>query len=159
VTYEPLKNISKDDPVTCAIYARDINLLEVPRWRQFRQMAKHDRVLQRLANQATKLRSFNTAPRRYKYASELRPRLEKCLLCCSKSLTIKANFSPNFAILQFSLKVNANFRISSYDSKSINIDPILFHNFKIMHRSHIFNTNFQILLNDSKSINVLKNVL
>jgi hypothetical protein len=30
VTYEPLKNISKDDPVTCAIYARDNNLLEVP---------------------------------------------------------------------------------------------------------------------------------
>jgi hypothetical protein len=62
VTYEPLKNISKDDPVTCEIYACDYNLLEVPGWRQFRQMAKRDRVLQRLTNQA-KLRSFNTAPR------------------------------------------------------------------------------------------------
>ena len=34
-TSEPLDAIAADDPVTCAIYARDHNLLDTPGWRRF----------------------------------------------------------------------------------------------------------------------------
>ena len=35
ITMEPLSIIAKDDPVTCAIYARDNNLLELDGWKRF----------------------------------------------------------------------------------------------------------------------------
>jgi len=69
VSYEPLNAIAADDPVSCAIYARDNDLLDTPGWKRFKQMAKRERVLRRLTKQA-KLRSFNTAPR-YKYGFEI----------------------------------------------------------------------------------------
>jgi hypothetical protein len=34
-TMEPLQIISKDDPVTCAIYANDNGLLDTPGWKHF----------------------------------------------------------------------------------------------------------------------------
>jgi hypothetical protein len=33
--YEPLKTIAADDPVTCAEYARENNLLTLDGWKQF----------------------------------------------------------------------------------------------------------------------------
>ena len=39
-TWEPLKNIAMDDPVTCARYAMANNLLDVPGWKRFRRYAK-----------------------------------------------------------------------------------------------------------------------
>ena len=65
ITTEPLSIIGADDPVTCAIYARDHNLLELDGWKRFKGIAKREQKLMRLVNQA-KLRSFRTAPR-YKY--------------------------------------------------------------------------------------------
>ena len=64
-TFEPLSTIAADDPVTCAIYARDNNLLEEEGWKRFKRIAKRQKKLIRMANQA-KLRSFRTTPV-YKY--------------------------------------------------------------------------------------------
>jgi hypothetical protein len=40
ITYEPLDVISADDPVTCALYAKKNNLLHLPGWTRFKQIAK-----------------------------------------------------------------------------------------------------------------------
>jgi hypothetical protein len=34
-TYEPLKMIATDDPVTCAEYSRENDLLNIDGWKQF----------------------------------------------------------------------------------------------------------------------------
>ena len=69
VTSEPLSLIAADDPVSCAIYARDHKLLDKPGWKRFKQIAKREKTFTRMVNQA-KLRSFNTAPR-FKYGFEV----------------------------------------------------------------------------------------
>ncbi|MEC8171189.1 MAG: reverse transcriptase domain-containing protein, partial [Candidatus Thermoplasmatota archaeon] len=69
ITPEPLSIIAKDAPVACAIYARDNNLLDTPGWKRFRKIAKNQKKLLRMANQA-KLRSFRTAPK-YMYGYEI----------------------------------------------------------------------------------------
>ncbi len=69
ITAEPLNVIASDDPVTCAIYAKENNLLDVPGWKRFKSIAKRHKKFVRLVNHA-KLRSYNTAPR-YKYGFEI----------------------------------------------------------------------------------------
>ena len=69
ITSEPLSVIAADDPVTCAIYASDNNLLEQDGWKRFRGIAKRQKKLLRMVNQA-KLRSYRTATR-YKYGYEV----------------------------------------------------------------------------------------
>jgi hypothetical protein len=69
ITSEPLQVIAKDDPVTCAIYAKDNGLLNTPGWKQFRSIAKRQKKFTRMVNQA-KLRSFNTTPK-YKNGFEV----------------------------------------------------------------------------------------
>ena len=69
VTAEPLQVIAADDPVTCAIYARDNNLLDLPAWKRFKSIAKRQKVFTRMVNQA-KLRSYTTSPK-YKYGFEV----------------------------------------------------------------------------------------
>ena len=69
ITTEPLSLVAKDDPVTCAIYARDNNLLDIEGWKRFKGIAKRQKKLLRLANQA-KLRSYRTAPK-FKYGYEI----------------------------------------------------------------------------------------
>ena len=69
ITNEPLSVIAADDPVTCAIYARDNGLLDKPGWKRFKDIAKREKKFTRMVNQA-KLRSYNTAPR-YKYGFEV----------------------------------------------------------------------------------------
>ena len=59
-TYEPLKIIAADDPVTCALYAKKNNLLNTPRWKRFKDIAKRDKKMIRMLNQS-KLRSFRTS--------------------------------------------------------------------------------------------------
>ncbi len=39
-TYEPLNMVAKDDPVTCAIYAKEHDLLDNPSWKRFKSVAK-----------------------------------------------------------------------------------------------------------------------
>ena len=44
VTREPLDIFGKDDPVSCAQYAKDNNLLEEPGWKRFRRLVKNDKT-------------------------------------------------------------------------------------------------------------------
>ena len=60
-TYEPLHLIAADDPVTCAIYAKENNLLEEEGWRRFKPIAKRQKKLVRLLNQ-TKLKASRQHP-------------------------------------------------------------------------------------------------
>jgi hypothetical protein len=62
ISTEPLQIIAKDDPVTCAIYAKDNGLLDSPGWKQFKSIAKRQNTLTRMVNQA-KLKSYNSAPK------------------------------------------------------------------------------------------------
>ena len=58
-TFEPLATIAADDPITCAIYAKENNLLGLDGWKQFNRIANRQKKLIRAANQA-KLKSFRT---------------------------------------------------------------------------------------------------
>ena len=77
ITSEPLNAIAADDPVICAIYADENNLLELHGWKRFRTITKKRKKMIRMADQA-KLRSFRTTPK-YQYGFEctmhrIRPR-------------------------------------------------------------------------------------
>ena len=45
ITAEPLSLIAADDPTTCAIYARENNLLHLPGWKRFKGIAKRQKKL------------------------------------------------------------------------------------------------------------------
>jgi hypothetical protein len=62
ITTEPLAIIAADNPVTCAIYAREHGRLDKPGWKRFKNIAKHEKQFTRQVNQA-KIRSFNNAAR------------------------------------------------------------------------------------------------
>jgi hypothetical protein len=51
-TYEPLDIMAKDDPVTCAKYAKDNDLLELPGWQRFRRLVKNEKTFKHMVNQA-----------------------------------------------------------------------------------------------------------
>ena len=40
ITDEPLTTIAADDPVSCAIYAKDNELLDTSGWKRFKQIGK-----------------------------------------------------------------------------------------------------------------------
>ena len=69
ISREPLTIIAADDPVTCAIYAKNKNLLKKNWWKIFTRIEKRQKTMFRLANQAT-LRSFRLAPK-YKYGFQV----------------------------------------------------------------------------------------
>ena len=50
ITFEPLSFIADDDPVTCAAYAKENDLLALEGWHRFRSLAKKDKVHARAAN-------------------------------------------------------------------------------------------------------------
>ena len=66
---EPLSVIAADDPVSCAMYAHDHDLLDLAGWRRFRTLAKRQKNFFRLANLA-KIRKFSTRAK-YKYGYEI----------------------------------------------------------------------------------------
>ena len=45
LTFEPLSIIADDDPITCAAYVRENDLLALEGWCRFRSLAKKDKVL------------------------------------------------------------------------------------------------------------------
>ena len=51
ITFEPL-SIAADDPVTCAAYAKQNDLLALEGWHRFRSLAKKDKVLARAIKQS-----------------------------------------------------------------------------------------------------------
>jgi len=69
VTSEPLSIVAADDPVTCAIYARENDLLDLDGWKWFKGIAKRNKKSLRMVTQA-QLRSYRTALR-YKYSYEV----------------------------------------------------------------------------------------
>ena len=69
ITSEPLDIIAKDDPVSCAKYAKENNLLEDPGWKRFRRLTKNDKTFKRMVNQA-RLSSVRRGPI-YKYGFEV----------------------------------------------------------------------------------------
>ena len=52
VTYEPLTLISKDDPITCAVYAKIHDLLNTTGWRHLKRYAKTSKRLIRAVKQS-----------------------------------------------------------------------------------------------------------
>ena len=60
-TSEPLDLIAADDPVTCALYAMEKGLLEETGWKRFKRLARKQKKLWRMANQA-KLKSVRRGP-------------------------------------------------------------------------------------------------
>ena len=49
-TWQDLTSIFKDDPVTVAKYAKDHNLLDVPRWKRCKKIARCAKMLQQMIN-------------------------------------------------------------------------------------------------------------
>jgi hypothetical protein len=87
ITSEPLHVIAKDDPVTCAIYARDNGLLNTEGWKRFRAIAKREKKFTRMVNQA-KLRSYNTAPK-YKNGFEVPKTYDQAMKLDAKNGNLK----------------------------------------------------------------------
>ena len=61
-TSEPLQVIAKDDPVSCAIYAKENGLLDLPGWKKFKIIARRQKKFIQTVNQA-KLKSSYSAPK------------------------------------------------------------------------------------------------
>ena len=59
---EPLSIIAADDPVSCAIYAKENGILDTPGWRCFMTLAKRDQHQIQMANKA-KLKSYSRMPK------------------------------------------------------------------------------------------------
>ena len=51
ITDELLSIIAKNDPVTCAAYAKEHNLLQLPEWKNLKHIAKNQKKLIRVINQ------------------------------------------------------------------------------------------------------------
>jgi len=51
-TWEPLDIIAVDDPVTCAKYAKENDLLELHGWKRFKRLAAHEKKLIHMLCQA-----------------------------------------------------------------------------------------------------------
>ena len=52
ITFEPLSIIAAEDPVNCAAYAKENDLLALEGWHRFRSLAKKDKVLARAIKQS-----------------------------------------------------------------------------------------------------------
>ena len=50
--YEPLSILAADDPVTCATYAKENDLLHIEGWKRFRNLVKRDNTLARAMMQS-----------------------------------------------------------------------------------------------------------
>ena len=76
--YEPLSVLAADDPVTCALCAKENDLLHIDGWKRFRNLAKRDKTLTRAimqsrirhARRAKKYIFGYLIPRSYKEALE-----------------------------------------------------------------------------------------
>ena len=77
-TYEPLSVLAADDPVTCAMYAKENDLLHIDGWNRLRNFAQRDKTLTRTVMES-RMRQTRRAkkymfgyliPRSYKEALE-----------------------------------------------------------------------------------------
>jgi hypothetical protein len=77
ITTEPLSVIAADDPVTCAVYAREHELLDVEGWKCFWNLAKREKHFLRLVKQA-KMKSYHQSPK-YKFGYRIPKDYEEAL--------------------------------------------------------------------------------
>ena len=79
ITEEPQSIIAQDDLTTCAAYAKEHNILHLPKWNKLKHIAIHQKTLTRAINQ-TKMRRVRRSPtyqfgclipRYYKHAMKL----------------------------------------------------------------------------------------
>jgi hypothetical protein len=77
ITTEPLLVIAANNPVTCAVYAREHDLLDVKGWRRFRNLAKCEKHFLRLVKQA-KMKSYHQSPK-YKFGYRIPKDYEEAL--------------------------------------------------------------------------------
>jgi hypothetical protein len=61
IVYHPLDTMVTDDPVVCAVYAKENNLLNTPGWKQFKKITKNAKEMLRMTNQS-KLRQARHCP-------------------------------------------------------------------------------------------------
>ena len=78
VTEEPLNWMIKENAIPIAQYAKENNLLNTPGWKSLKKIAKREKLLERLVNQA-KLRSFRTSPK-YMYGYQVPKDYEEAML-------------------------------------------------------------------------------
>jgi hypothetical protein len=52
ITSEPLQFITSDDPMSCALYSKEHNCLDQPRWKRFKNITKQEKSFTRIVNQA-----------------------------------------------------------------------------------------------------------
>jgi hypothetical protein len=77
ITTHPHSVIAADDPVTCAVYAREHELLDVEGWIHFRNLAKHNKHFLHLIKQA-KMKSYRQSPK-YKFGYRIPRDYEEAL--------------------------------------------------------------------------------
>jgi len=51
-TWEPLDTIAVDDPLNCAKYAKENDLLKLPGWKRFKRLAAREKKFTRMLRQA-----------------------------------------------------------------------------------------------------------
>jgi hypothetical protein len=74
---EPLLVIAADNPVTCAVYAREHDLLDIEGWKHFQNLAKREKHFLRLIKQ-TKMKSYRQSPK-YKFGYRIPKDYEEAL--------------------------------------------------------------------------------
>jgi hypothetical protein len=77
ITTEPLLVIAANNPVTCAVYAREYDLLDIKGWKHFRNLAKDEKHFLRLIKQA-KMKSYRQSPK-YKFRYRIPKDYEEAL--------------------------------------------------------------------------------
>jgi hypothetical protein len=100
VSYEPLHTIAADDPVACAIYAKDYGLLDTEGWKRFGSLAKRAKKMLRMVNQS-KLRSYKTCK---KYMCTVSKSLEVMMMpsgSTSFTATTRDRVQPSWRWINF----------------------------------------------------------
>ena len=70
ITQEPLSIIAQDDPVTCALYTKEHNLLHLPQWNKLKHIAINQTKIRQVRRSAT-YQFHYLIPRDYKHALKL----------------------------------------------------------------------------------------
>jgi hypothetical protein len=73
-TWEPLSQVMKDDPITCAEYSQKHKLLDIEGWKKLKIYTRRAKKFERLIKQA-RLKSVNSGPI-YKFGVQV-PRSKK----------------------------------------------------------------------------------
>jgi hypothetical protein len=77
ISTEPLSVIAANNPVTCAVYATEHDLLDVKGWKRFWNLAKCEKHFLRLIKQA-KMKSYRQSPK-YKFGYRIPKDYEEAL--------------------------------------------------------------------------------